>query len=129
MNFLLFTFTRSNLTVQEKQMDLLISEHTLPLTSMNFPQSFESLALQIKEKYPTIIGAVCNGLSAEFYAAHPQLSPLNAGAEAIIKLLSETLNIPVLTAEESAAADDLEQAFKEKRTAMLEFRLFWLYSR
>ncbi|MGG5342675.1 glycoside hydrolase family 65 protein [Enterococcus sp. AZ192] len=115
MNFLLFTFTRSNLTVQEKQMDLLISEHTLPLTSMNFPQSFESLALQIKEKYPTIIGAVCNGLSAEFYAAHPQLSPLNAGAEAIIKLLSETLNIPVLTAEESAAADDLEQAFKEKK--------------
>ncbi|GGC91181.1 glycoside hydrolase family 65 protein [Enterococcus wangshanyuanii] len=115
MNFLLLNFTKSSLTVQEKQMDQLLSEHVLPLTSMTFPQSFDSLALQLKEKYPSIIGAVCDGLSAEFYAEHPQLSPLNAGAEAIIKILSETLNIPVLTPAEAAATNDLEHAFKEKQ--------------
>lgn len=115
MNFLLLNFTKSSLTVQEKQMDQLLSEHVLPLTSMTFPQSFDSLALQLKEKYPSIIGAVCDGLSAEFYAEHPQLSPLNAGAEAIIKILSETLNISVLTPAEAAATNDLEQAFKEKQ--------------
>ncbi|MFD2307619.1 glycoside hydrolase family 65 protein [Enterococcus termitis] len=114
MNILFLSFTKNSLTVQEKKADQFLSEHNFPLSNVAFPGTFDALATQLKEKYPHTTGAVLQTSSSDFYTLYPQLDPLNASCQAIIKVLSEALNIPILTFEEADSADNLAEAFKEK---------------
>lgn len=114
MNFLSLTLKPNALHVQAKDQQHSLLEQTLAFSDFKFPQTGEVLAAQIKEKFPTVAGAIFNAITPEFYTENKQISPLNAGLENLTKQFSELLNIPILTASQVSQETDLVAAFKKK---------------
>jgi trehalose/maltose hydrolase-like predicted phosphorylase len=117
MNYLQFDLTATALHVTKRSQADEVSQ-TFSFSDFSLPQTAITLAQQIKEHFPPVIGGVFKTVPAAFYRENPRATLLNTSMENLIKVFSELLNMPILTEAELACAP-VETAFSKKREELV----------
>lgn len=116
MQFLVFSITQSELLVsQNTGLKNIVTEKKFSFTDFDLSTTPQKLATEILNYFSDFDGGVFTRIPIDFYSHNPKVSSLNGSLQQMIKLLSELLNIPILTSEEANNSADLFTAFIQKK--------------
>lgn len=116
MNFLTFSIEPNLLQVVQKNLKQeTLAETTIPFETFTLATTLQEISTKILTDFTEYQGGIFNTIPESFYSTHKNSTLLNTSLEALVKTLSEKLNIPILTQEEAQAATDLTTAFQNKK--------------